>query len=106
LLTRMARSARALTACEPVVEPAWGELTLACSPSRGTDCLCAFGRSTVALASRGGGHPGPDSAGPEDRLSGPDHRIISRLARGQSFVLLIKREQSDAIAKAGGRLGP
>ena len=50
--------------------------------------------------------PGPDSAGPEDRLIGPDHRIISRLARGQSFVLLIKREQSDAIAKAGGRLGP
>ncbi len=45
MLTRMARSACALTACEPLGELTLGELTLACSPSRGTDGLCAFGRS-------------------------------------------------------------
>ena len=76
-----------------------GELTLACSPSRGTDGLCVFGRS-AGLPGRRASRPGvPDSAGPEDRLIGPDPRIISRVARGQSFVRLIERESSDAIAK-------
>jgi hypothetical protein len=50
------------------------------------------------------GHPGP--AWPEDRLIGPDHRIISRLARGQLFVWLIGRESSDAIAKGLGTVRP
>jgi hypothetical protein len=56
------------------------------------------------------GPPGPSrpglgrARGPEDRLTGPDPRIISRLARGQSCVLLIERESSDAIAKSRGWL--
>ena len=74
MLTRTARSACALTAWEPVVELTWRELTSVCSPSRGTDGLCALGRS-VGLPGRG--LPCPDSAGPEDRLIGPDPRIIS-----------------------------
>jgi hypothetical protein len=93
LLTRMARGPCALTACEPVGDLTWGGLTLACSPSQG------YGRPLAApRASRGGGHPGPDSVGPEDRLIGPDPRIISRLARGQSLSRRIERESSDAIA--------
>jgi hypothetical protein len=78
-----------------------GELTLACSPSRGTDGLCAFGRSAGI---RGRRASRPDSVGPEDRLNGQDPRIISRLAKGQSFVRLIEREPSDAIAKGWGLL--
>jgi hypothetical protein len=67
LLARMARSACALTACEPVVELTWGELTLACSPSRGTDGLCAFGRSA--------GLPGRRASQPKlGRARGPAHR--------------------------------
>ena len=55
-------------------------------------------------ASLGRRMPCPDSAGPEDRLIGQDPRIISRLVKGQSFVQLIERESSDAIAKGWGRL--
>jgi hypothetical protein len=98
LLTRMARSAHALTACEPVVDLTWGELTPA--------CVTACAPLAAPRASRGGGHPGPDSAGPEDRTIGPDHRIISRLARGQSFVRHIERDSSDAIAKGWGTVRP
>jgi hypothetical protein len=74
LLTRIARSACALTACEPVVELTWGKLTLACSPSRGTDGLCSFGRS-AGLPGRRASRPrlsrarGPaHEAGPQDHL--------------------------------------
>ena len=96
MLTRMARSACALTACEPVVDLTWGELTLACSPSRGTDGLCVFGRS-AGLPGRRASRPGLLRArGPAQR-AGP--RIISRSAKGQSCVWLIERESSDAIAK-------
>jgi hypothetical protein len=53
-------------------------------------------------ACQGGGLPGPDLVGPEDRLIGPDPRISSQLARDQSFVRLIERESSDAIAEGWG----
>ncbi len=66
-LTRMARSACALTACEPVGELTWGELTMACSLSRGTDGLCAFGRS-AGLPGRRASRPGLS------RARGPAHR--------------------------------
>jgi hypothetical protein len=74
-----------------------GELTLACSPSRDTDGLCVLGR--LAATPLGRGHPGPNSARPEDRLIGPDPRIIPRFAKGQTLVWLIVRESSDAAAK-------
>jgi hypothetical protein len=76
----------------------------------GTDTAARHGVLTACAplaaprASRGGGHPGLDSVGPEDRLIGQDPRIISRLAKGQLFVRLIQRESSDAIAKGRGRL--
>jgi hypothetical protein len=74
LLTQMARSAGALTACEPVVELTWRELTLACSPSRGTDGLCALGRS-AGLHGKRAARPGLGQArGPAQRA---DPRIIS-----------------------------
>jgi hypothetical protein len=71
LLTRMARS---LTACEPVGELTWGELTLACSPARGTDDLCAFGRS-AGLPGRRATRPRPSGRTPG---SSPDWRRVSR----------------------------
>jgi hypothetical protein len=37
----------------------------------------------------GRGHPGPNSAGPGDRLIGPDPRIIPQLAKGQTLARLI-----------------
>ncbi len=76
MLTRMARSASALTACEPVGELTWGELTLACSPSRGTDGLCAFGRS-AGLLGRRASRPGLGRArGPAHRAGPQDHLPI------------------------------
>jgi hypothetical protein len=52
-------------------------------------------------ASRGGGHPGQDLVGPEDRLIGPDPRIISRLAKGQLFVWLMNGSHRTRSPKAG-----
>ncbi len=76
MLTRMARSARALTACEPVGELTWGKLTLACSPSRGTDGLCAFGRP-AGLPGRRASRPGLGRArGPAHRARPKDHLPI------------------------------
>ena len=76
MLTRMARSACALTACETVRELTWGELTLACSPSRGTDGLCAFGRS-AGLPGRRASRPGLGRArGPARRAGPQDHLPI------------------------------
>jgi hypothetical protein len=46
----------------------------------------------------------PGEEGNPAQTIGPDPRIISRLAKGQSFVRLIERESSDAIAKGWGRL--
>jgi hypothetical protein len=53
----------------------WGKLTLACSPSRGTDGLCATGRS-AGLPGRRASRPGlvrargpAHRAGPQDHLS-------------------------------------
>jgi hypothetical protein len=77
LLTRMARSACALTACEPVVKLTWGGLTLACSPSLGTDGKwCAFGRS-AGLPGRRASRPGLGRArGPARRAGPQDHLPI------------------------------
>ena len=76
MLTRMARSACALTACEPLGELTLGELTLACSPSRGTDGLCAFGCS-AGLPGRRASRPGLGRArGPAHRAGPQDHLPI------------------------------
>ena len=64
--------------------------------------LTACAPLAAPRASPGGGHPGPDSVGPGDRLIGPDPRIIFRSAKGQFFVRLIEWESSDAIAKGWG----
>ena len=74
MLTRMARSACALTACEPVAEPTWGNLHWH-AVHYGVLTACA--PWAAPRASRGRGMPGPDSAGPEGRLIGQDPRIIS-----------------------------
>jgi hypothetical protein len=72
----MAHSACALTACEPFGELTWKELTLACSPSRGTDGLCAFGRS-AGLPGRRASRPGLGRArGPAHRARLQDHLTI------------------------------
>jgi hypothetical protein len=98
LLTRMARSASALTACEPVGELTWGELTLACSPSRGTDGLCAFGRS-AGLLGRRASRPGLGRArGPAHRAGPQDHLPIGE---GSCSSNRSRRTRSH---KAGGRL--
>ncbi len=75
-----------------------GELTLACSPSRGTDGLCAFGRS-AGLPGRRASRPGLGRARGSAHRAGPQDHL--RLARGQSFVRLVERDLSDAIATAG-----
>jgi hypothetical protein len=53
-------------------------------------------------ASPGGGHPGPDSVWPGDRLIGPDPRIVRRSARDQSLVQLLERDSSETTAKGWG----
>jgi len=95
LLTRMARSACALTACEPVAELTWGGLALACSPLRGTDGLCSSGRSA--------GLPGKRDARPGlGRTRGPAHRAGPR---GQLLVWLISGSCRMRPQKAGGQSG-
>jgi hypothetical protein len=75
----------------------WEGLTLECQPVTG------HGRPVRSRPPRGPplgrGHPGPNSAGPGDRLIGQDPRIIPRFAKGQTLGLLIERESSDAAAK-------
>jgi len=78
MLTLMARSACARTACEPVGELTWGELTLACSPSQGTDALCSFGRS-AGLPGRRASRPGLGRARGQAYRAGPqDHLPIGK----------------------------
>ena len=103
MLTRMARSACALTACEPVAELTWGELTVALSPSRGTDGLCASGRSA--------GLPGKRDARPGlGRTRGPAHRAGPRdhllTGEGSAARLAHQRELSDAAAEGRGTVRP
>ena len=85
MLTRMARSACALTACEPFGELTWKKLTLACSPSRGTDGLCAFGRS-AGLPGRRAGIPAKSRSG---QRTGSAHRAGSQdhLPIGEGSVI-------------------
>ena len=103
MLTRMERSACALTACEPVAELTWGELTLACSPFRGTDGLCSSGRSA--------GLPGKRDAGPGlGPTRGPAHRAgpLDHLLTGEESAarLAHQRELSDAAAEGRGTVRP
>jgi hypothetical protein len=104
LLTRMARSACALTACEPVVKLTWRELTSACSPSRGTDGLCALGplrgppgEGGCPARTRPGQRTGSTGRTPG---SSPDWRGVS-CSSGSSNGSRRTRSQ-----KAGGRSGP
>jgi hypothetical protein len=67
--------------------------------------LTACAPLAAPRASRGGGRasrPNLGRARGPARLIGQDPRIISRLAKGQSFVRLIEWESSDAIAKGWG----
>jgi hypothetical protein len=97
LLTRTARNACALTACEPVVELTWRELTSACSPSRGTDGLCAFGRS-AGLPEKGAARPGLGRArGPAQRAGPQDH-----LLTGEGSVVSMASD----VASQWWRCGP
>jgi hypothetical protein len=103
LLTRMARSACALTACEPVAEPTWGELTVACSPLRGTDGLCASGRS-AGLPGRRDARPGLGrTRGPAHRAGPRDHLLTGE---GSAARLAHQRELSDAAAEGRGTVRP
>jgi hypothetical protein len=99
LLTRMARSACALTACEPVGELTLGELTLACSPLRGTDGLCASGRS-ASLPGKRDALPGLGrTRGPAHRAGPRDHLLTGE---GSAVRLAHQWELSDATAEGRG----
>jgi hypothetical protein len=81
------------------VELTWGELTLACSPSRGTDGLCAFGRS-AALSGRRASRPGLGRArGPAHRAGPQDH-----LPTGEGSVVR-PAHRTEVVGRDRRRLG-
>jgi hypothetical protein len=79
-----------------------GELTLACSPSRGTDGLCVFGRS-AGLPGRRASRPGllrargpAQRAGPQDHLPIGEGSVV-RLAHRTGVVGRDRKRLGTAI---------
>jgi hypothetical protein len=73
-----------------------GELTLACSPSQGTDRLYAIVRP-AGFPGRRAPRPGLGQARGPARRAGPQDHLPT--GKGQSHVRRIERESSDATAK-------
>ena len=76
---------------------------MVCSPLRGTDGLCASGRSAGLPGKRDARLGLGRTRGPAERAGSQDHL---RTARGQLFVRLIELEPSDAIAEGWGTVRP
>jgi hypothetical protein len=102
----MARSVCTLTACEPVGELTWGELTLACSQPRDTDGQCALGRpaglpwaeGTLARTRQG---QGTCSSG-RTPGSSPDFQRVRRSSGSSNGSRLTQPQK--ASSSAGGRV--